>query len=115
VLVLPICDGFSAAGLPAPTREGYKPMVTPWTCRLSDGQPQQFLRSLCQSLQHLDIAKVRISVAHHTLSLNNPSSWPASLIAPLGAARLSCRKAGKAGIFTPVRDSSGESRLRKSD
>ena len=26
--------------------------------------------------------------------------------------RLSCRKAGKAPIFTPVRESSGESRLR---
>ena len=27
--------------------------------------------------------------------------------------RLSCRKAGKAPIFTPVRESSGESRVRQ--
>jgi hypothetical protein len=36
------------------------------------------------------------------------------MVTPVGTARRSCGKAGKARIFTPIQDSSGESRLRKS-
>ena len=40
-----------------------------------------------------------------------PFGLPEVLVA-VRTSRLSCRKAGKARIFTPVRESSGESRLR---
>jgi hypothetical protein len=36
----------------------------------------------------------------------------ADALVAVHASRLACRKAGKAGVFTPVRESSGESQIR---
>jgi hypothetical protein len=36
-----------------------------------------------------------------------------AMVAAVGTARRSCRRAGKPPTFTPTRDSSGESRIRK--
>ena len=44
-------------------------------------------------------------------SAPRPPFWLPEMSVAVRTSRLSCRKAGKTRIFTPVRESSGESRL----
>ena len=113
-------------------REGGEPRPL---CRLSDGRgryptanvPRDFVAGRGTTAAAATSAGVRSCVHEQPIGGVRPNAKENGEISPsanvraakmpvaVRASRLSCRKAGKAGIFTKVRESSGNLRLYRSD